>query len=78
VSGLGEGEHLCVGSLISSYLTCDFGSRWQILFYPNSGQEGGYVSLYLSCEPTAEEKEQAINGKWVREGLFKFSFELKS
>ncbi|KZO99519.1 hypothetical protein CALVIDRAFT_544516 [Calocera viscosa TUFC12733] len=57
------------------------GGRWQILFYPNSGvtsDGGGYVSLYLSCEPTAEEKAAAINGKWVREGLYKFSFELRN
>ncbi|TDL22102.1 hypothetical protein BD410DRAFT_748785 [Rickenella mellea] len=55
------------------------GGRWQILFYANSGTEGGgYVSLYLSCEPTAEEKENAINSKWVREGLYKFTFELRN
>lgn len=33
--------------------------RWQIFFYPNSGQEQ-YTSLYLSCEPTATEKEQGL------------------
>ncbi|KAH7885226.1 hypothetical protein F5I97DRAFT_1810553 [Phlebopus sp. FC_14] len=57
-----------------------FGSgRWQILFYANSGTEnGGHVSLYLSCEPTAEEKGSAVDGKWVREGVYKFSFELRS
>ncbi|KAF8584490.1 hypothetical protein K439DRAFT_1346016, partial [Ramaria rubella] len=55
------------------------GGRWQCLFYPNSGMDGGtYVSLYLSCEPTVEEKENAVNGKWIREGLFKFSFELRN
>ncbi|EPQ51070.1 hypothetical protein GLOTRDRAFT_81686 [Gloeophyllum trabeum ATCC 11539] len=58
------------------------GGRWQILFYANSGTtangEGGYVSLYLWCEPTAEEKENAVNGKWVREGRFRFSFELRN
>ncbi|THG99406.1 hypothetical protein EW026_g2935 [Hermanssonia centrifuga] len=58
------------------------GGRWQILFYANSGtvnSEGhGFVSLYLSCEPTAEEKESAVNGKWVREGVYKFSFELRN
>ncbi|SCV67208.1 BQ2448_5854 [Microbotryum intermedium] len=31
--------------------------RWQIFLYPNSGIEQ-YVSLYLSCEPTAAEKER--------------------
>ncbi|KAG8882910.1 dolichyl-P-Man:Man(5)GlcNAc(2)-PP-dolichol alpha-1,3-mannosyltransferase [Tulasnella sp. 331] len=55
-----------------------YGGRWQILLYPNSGHEGGYVSLYLSCEPTQEEKDSAVNGRWTREGLFKFSFDLKS
>lgn len=28
-----------------------------------SGHEGGFVSLYLSCEPTEEEKERAVDGK---------------
>ncbi|KAG9074117.1 hypothetical protein FS749_014364, partial [Ceratobasidium sp. UAMH 11750] len=55
------------------------GGRWQVLFYPNSGHEGGgFISLYLSCEPTADEKEKAVNGKWQREGLYKFTFELRS
>ncbi|KAI0338892.1 hypothetical protein BDW22DRAFT_1336950 [Trametopsis cervina] len=56
------------------------GARWQILFYANSGTvnaEGqGYISLYLSCEPTSEEREKAVDGKWVREGVYKFGFEL--
>ncbi|KAL5519976.1 hypothetical protein ACEPAG_1636 [Sanghuangporus baumii] len=55
------------------------GGRWQILFYPNSGTEGGqFVSLYLSCEPTPEEKDNAIDGRWVRGGLYKFNFELRN
>ena len=72
------------------------GGRWQILFYANSGTEGGYVSLYLSCEPTTEEKDNTLDGKyvptcyclylihrvqiirWVRDGVFKFSFELRN
>ncbi|KAF8133856.1 hypothetical protein EV363DRAFT_1258331 [Boletus edulis] len=55
------------------------GGQWQILFYANSGTEGGnFVSLYLSCEPTAQEKDSAVDIKWVREGVFKFSFELRS
>ncbi|EJC97944.1 uncharacterized protein FOMMEDRAFT_114721 [Fomitiporia mediterranea MF3/22] len=55
------------------------GGRWQVLFYPNAGVEGGaFVSLYLSCEPTPEEKDGAIDGKWVRTGLYKFSFELRN
>jgi hypothetical protein len=65
------------------------GGRWQVLFYANSGppypstdvsnaSAGGYVSLFLSCEPTQEEKDAAYNGRWVREGLFRFTFELHS
>ncbi|KAH9002814.1 hypothetical protein EDB86DRAFT_2898257 [Lactarius hatsudake] len=65
------------------------GGRWQVLFYANSGppytstdsggtSSGGYVSLFLSCEPTQEEKDAAYNGRWVREGLYRFSFELHS
>ncbi|KAI0252186.1 hypothetical protein BJV78DRAFT_1125024 [Lactifluus subvellereus] len=65
------------------------GGRWQVLFYANSGppypstdaggaNSGGYVSLFLSCEPTQEEKDAAYNGRWVREGLFRFTFELHS
>ncbi|KIM43361.1 hypothetical protein M413DRAFT_444189 [Hebeloma cylindrosporum] len=60
-------------------------NRWQILFYPNAGQtkeaaEGGFVSLYLSCEPTPKEKELALSdsGRWVRDGVYKFSFELRN
>ncbi|CCM02467.1 uncharacterized protein FIBRA_04566 [Fibroporia radiculosa] len=51
----------------------------QVLFYANSGSnpEGAsFVSLYLSCEPTLEEKAGAINGRWSREGLYKFGFDL--
>ncbi|KAH9999667.1 hypothetical protein BJV74DRAFT_974882 [Russula compacta] len=65
------------------------GGRWQVLFYANSGppfpstdvsgaSSSGYVSLFLSCEPTQEEKDAAYNGRWVREGLFRFTFELHS
>ncbi|TFK73606.1 hypothetical protein BDN72DRAFT_834480 [Pluteus cervinus] len=62
------------------------GGRWQILFYANAGApkegnaDGGFVSLYLSCEPTAEEKEVALadSGRWVRDGVYKFSFELRN
>ncbi|KAG5726868.1 hypothetical protein E4T56_gene1122 [Termitomyces sp. T112] len=65
------------------------GGRWQILFYANAGTTkegsasssdgGGYISLYLSCEPTQEERDAAGDeGKWIREGIYKFSFELKN
>ncbi|KAH9925412.1 uncharacterized protein BXZ73DRAFT_91126 [Epithele typhae] len=56
--------------------------RWQILFYANSGNIGTdgqtFVSLYLWCEPTTAEKEAAINGKWSRDGLFNFGFEIRN
>ncbi|KAI0755290.1 hypothetical protein C8Q80DRAFT_1144109 [Daedaleopsis nitida] len=56
--------------------------RWQILFYANSGNVGTdgqtFVSLYLACEPTTAEKENAVNGKWSREGLFNFGFEIRN
>ncbi|KAH0832106.1 hypothetical protein J3R83DRAFT_13015 [Lanmaoa asiatica] len=52
------------------------GGQWQILFYANSGTEGGgFVSLYLSCEVGGT---SSIAVEWVREGVFKFSFELRS
>ncbi|KAH8922753.1 hypothetical protein BT69DRAFT_1350638 [Atractiella rhizophila] len=34
-------------------------NKWQIFFYPNSGHEQ-YCSLYLSCEPTLEERERGL------------------
>ncbi|KZT09315.1 uncharacterized protein LAESUDRAFT_723049 [Laetiporus sulphureus 93-53] len=56
--------------------------RWQVLFYANSGSvsaEGHtYISLYLSCEPTAEELEDAVDSKWVRDGAYNFGFELRN
>ncbi|KAI1794804.1 hypothetical protein LXA43DRAFT_1072322 [Ganoderma leucocontextum] len=56
--------------------------RWQILFYANSGNVGTdgqtFVSLYLACEPTASEKDNSVNGKWSREGLFNFGFEIRN
>jgi len=55
------------------------GGKWQILFYPNSGVDGGgYISLFLSYEPTTQEKESAVNGKWVHEGKYEFSFEIRN
>lgn len=55
------------------------GGKWQILFYANSGTENGaFVSLYLSCEPTPEERTRALDGKWIREGVYKFTFELRN
>ncbi|VDB84639.1 unnamed protein product [Peniophora sp. CBMAI 1063] len=58
--------------------------QWQILFYANAGTGtpgdpgSGHVSLFLSCEPTEEEKEAAaaLNGRWVRKGAYTFAFEV--
>ncbi|EGN98449.1 hypothetical protein SERLA73DRAFT_109945 [Serpula lacrymans var. lacrymans S7.3] len=53
------------------------GGRWQILFYANSGTDGGaFISLYLSCEVSLDGL-LSLNA-WVREGVYKFSFELRS
>ncbi|KAH6912805.1 hypothetical protein BKA70DRAFT_1397844 [Coprinopsis sp. MPI-PUGE-AT-0042] len=60
--------------------------RWQILFYANAGLPrdhncpDGCVSLYLSCDPTPQEKESGMadSGRWKREGKYRFSFELKT
>ncbi|KAL1950799.1 hypothetical protein VTO73DRAFT_5923 [Trametes versicolor] len=56
--------------------------RWQVLFYVNAGIVGTdgqtWVSLYLACEPTLAEKENAVDGKWAREGLFNFNFEIRN
>ncbi|GAA5861912.1 hypothetical protein JCM1840_006872 [Sporobolomyces johnsonii] len=49
----GEAKSKCVKSALFD------SSRWQIFLYPNSGHEQ-YVSLYLSCEPTAAEKERGV------------------
>ncbi|KAF9454777.1 hypothetical protein P691DRAFT_826991 [Macrolepiota fuliginosa MF-IS2] len=65
------------------------GGRWQILFYANAGtpkeavgttEGGGYISLFLACEPTSVERESALrdSGKWVRDGIYKFCFELRN
>lgn len=59
------------------------GGQWQILFYANAGtgnanDASSHISLFLSCEPTQEEKDNSLNGKWVREGLFRFTFELRN
>ncbi|GAA5870533.1 hypothetical protein JCM16303_001513 [Sporobolomyces ruberrimus] len=50
----GETKSKCVKSPLFD------NSRWQIFLYPNSGHEQ-YVSLYLSAEPTAFEKERGTS-----------------
>ncbi|KAF8908957.1 hypothetical protein CPB84DRAFT_1674055 [Gymnopilus junonius] len=57
---------------------------WQILFYANAGQtkdgteSGGFVSLYLSCEVKISNVLLIWGFRWVRNGVFKFSFELRN
>jgi len=49
--------------------------KWQIIFYANSGRDG--VSVYLACEPSPEEINAASEGKWVREGKYRFRIEIR-
>ncbi|GAA95622.1 uncharacterized protein L969DRAFT_313465 [Mixia osmundae IAM 14324] len=91
-SSRGETKSRCVKSALFG------GGQWQLLFYANAGGTSSaqgtgdltsnqYCALYLSGEPTAEERERGVreavlNGgnapAWRRDGLFKFSFEVKS
>ncbi|GAA6007942.1 hypothetical protein JCM11491_006550 [Sporobolomyces phaffii] len=50
----GEAKSKCVKSPLFD------NSRWQIFLYPNSGHEQ-YLSLYLSAEPTAFERERGAS-----------------
>jgi len=53
--------------------------KWQLLFYANAGIKDGHcASVYLSCEPTAEELRSSRDGKWFREGKYHFSVEIRS
>ncbi|KAL8277951.1 hypothetical protein RQP46_009583 [Phenoliferia psychrophenolica] len=52
-SSTGETKSKCVKSALFD------SQKWQVFFYPNSGHEQ-YCSLYLSCEPTAAEKEKGL------------------
>lgn len=47
----------CTDECLFHFTTVGEG-RWEIYFYGNSGSD--YVSLYLSAEPTAEERERGI------------------
>lgn len=40
-------------------------------------EQGVYCSFYLSAVPTEDEKARSIKGKWTRNGLFGFRFEIK-
>ena len=53
----------------------------------SGGHDPSYVSLYLSAEPTLEERERGVagsttsihasNSTWTRDGLYKFCFEVR-
>ncbi|KAF8608592.1 hypothetical protein BDV93DRAFT_602523 [Ceratobasidium sp. AG-I] len=80
IGGLKELFESTKGTEKSEVIKSDvFGEgRWQILFYPNSGHEGGAdISLYLGAEATQEEKEKAVDEKWEREGLYNISFSIQ-
>lgn len=81
---------------IKSAVFGDPDNLWEVLWYPNSGVQGGeYASLYLSCvvsfpecregrtvlmstQPTQQERDACIGGKWKRKGLWWFRFEIRS
>lgn len=65
---------------------------WQVYMYANSGTEPPSISLYISAEPSSEEKDRgkaanpsgnALNGEgtpmptWSRKGRFRFLFEMR-
>ncbi|WWC87241.1 uncharacterized protein L201_002129 [Kwoniella dendrophila CBS 6074] len=73
----GEQKSKCVKSAVFG----DADNLWEVLWYPNAGTStqtaGDHVSLYLSCVPTAQERESSIQNKWVRKGLWWFKFEIR-
>ncbi|ORY26879.1 hypothetical protein BCR39DRAFT_539919 [Naematelia encephala] len=71
----GDAKSKCIKSAVFG----DADNLWEVLWYPNSGVQGGeYASLYLSCVPTAQERDQGLGNKWTRKGLWWFRFEIKS
>jgi len=80
VTGLGELFRASEGKTKSQAIRSDkFGDgKWQIVFYANAGvADGSYVSAYLACEPSSEEINAAPEGKWVREGSYRFRIEIR-
>ncbi|WRT65011.1 uncharacterized protein IL334_001952 [Kwoniella shivajii] len=73
----GEQKSKCIKSAVFG----DADSLWEVLWYPNAGTStqtaGDHVSLYLSCVPTAQERDSSIQNKWVRKGLWWFKFEIR-
>ncbi|EIN12541.1 hypothetical protein PUNSTDRAFT_118336 [Punctularia strigosozonata HHB-11173 SS5] len=60
--------------------------RWQVVLLGTSVlpsalktfESQGWVSIYLSCEPTPEELELGVDGRWTRQGIYNFQFILKT
>ncbi|WVW78723.1 hypothetical protein I302_100683 [Kwoniella bestiolae CBS 10118] len=73
----GEQKSKCIKSAVFG----DADNLWEVLWYPNAGTStqtaGDHVSLYLSCVPTAQERDSSIQNKWVRKGLWWFKFEIR-
>ncbi|WWD00312.1 hypothetical protein V866_007223 [Kwoniella sp. B9012] len=73
----GEQKSKCIKSAVFG----DADNLWEVLWYPNAGTStqtaGDHVSLYLSCVPTAQERDSCIQNKWVRKGLWWFKFEIR-
>ncbi|WWC59204.1 uncharacterized protein I303_101754 [Kwoniella dejecticola CBS 10117] len=73
----GDQKSKCIKSAVFG----DADNLWEVLWYPNAGTStqttGDHVSLYLSCVPTAQERESSIQNKWTRKGLWWFKFEVR-
>ncbi|WVQ84040.1 hypothetical protein IAT38_006185 [Cryptococcus sp. DSM 104549] len=73
----GEQKSKCVKSAVFG----DPDNLWEVLWYPNAGTSnqtaGDHVSLYLSCVPTAQERDSRLANQWTRKGLWWFKFEIR-
>nr|XP_031861911.1 uncharacterized protein CI109_002741 [Kwoniella shandongensis]KAA5528983.1 hypothetical protein CI109_002741 [Kwoniella shandongensis] len=73
----GDQKSKCIKSAVFG----DPDNLWEVLWYPNAGTSnqtaGDHVSLYLSCVPTARERDSSINNQWARKGLWWFKFEIR-
>ncbi|WVF70048.1 hypothetical protein IAT40_004835 [Kwoniella sp. CBS 6097] len=73
----GEQKSKCIRSAVFG----DADNLWEVLWYPNAGTStqtaGDHVSLYLSCVPTAQERDSCLGNKWTRKGLWWFKFEVR-
>ncbi|KAK8846758.1 hypothetical protein IAR55_005846 [Kwoniella newhampshirensis] len=73
----GDQKSKCIKSAVFG----DADNLWEVLWYPNAGTSnqtaGDHVSLYLSCVPTAQERDSSITNQWARKGLWWFKFEIR-